>query len=210
MSMHFLSAEALFATIDLHQPAIVTALAETGLIGIKGFVPTATRQALLQDAQTTQLIPAGIGHADSLHRNTTIRSDSIGWLDGRTPAQHAWLQAMEHLRKAINQQLYLGLFDYECHYACYQPGQFYRRHRDTFADSGKPQRRVLSTVCYLNDHWQPADGGELVVFDDDEHELARITPTPGTLVIFSSTSFPHEVLPTTVARYSLTGWFRHS
>lgn len=38
--------------------------------------------------------------------------------------------------------------------------------------------------------------------------LPLMAPTFGTMVIFLSNEFPHEVLPPRCSRYSLTGWFR--
>ena len=38
--------------------------------------------------------------------------------------------------------------------------------------------------------------------------LERVCPAAGTMVIFLSEEFPHEVLPATQDRYSIAGWFR--
>ena len=77
------------------------------------------------------------------------------------------------------------------------------QHRD------QPHRK-LSLVLYLNPQWDTAGQGELCLYDpqDGNRELARILPQPGRLVLFRSDLFPHEVLPCTQARWSLTGWFR--
>jgi SM-20-related protein len=113
---------------------------------------------------------------------------------------------MEALRKGLNERLFLGLFDYECHYARYAPGASYQTHRDAFAGGGN---RVLSTVLYLNEGWLPEQGGELVLYHDDAGRVAeRILPRHNRLVVFLSERFPHEVKAGTRTRYSLTGWFR--
>ena len=35
-----------------------------------------------------------------------------------------------------------------------------------------------------------------------------VTPSFGTIVVFLSEEFPHEVLPAKRDRYSIAGWFR--
>lgn len=204
----------LMAAITQATPMIIDALGNQGLVVIADAIPPIARQALRDDLLQVALTPAGVGRAQGLQRDASIRSDSIAWMDDASPAQRAWLAAMEALRAAINRELFLGLFDYECHYARYQPGQFYRRHRDTFAGGTIARSRVLSTVCYLNDSWHENDAGELLIYDGesniDEQPLQKIAPTPGSLVIFLSEQFPHEVLPTHVSRLSIAGWFRRS
>lgn len=113
---------------------------------------------------------------------------------------------MDKLRLGINQRLFLGLFDYESHFAVYAPGAFYQKHRDAFR--GAPGRK-LSTVLYLNNDWDIQAGGELVLYDEaGEQEILQIAPECGRLVIFLSEDFPHEVLPATRPRQSIAGWFR--
>ena len=68
--------------------------------------------------------------------------------------------------------------------------------------------RVLSTVFYLNENWQPGDGGELAIYDAEDQLITRVQPVLNRLVIFLSEEFPHEVLPAKNHRYSIAGWFR--
>jgi len=153
------------------------------------------------------LTPAGIGRDEIYQLNRFVRSDETMWLDSEQPIASHFLAWMEGLRLGINRRLFLGLFDYEAHYARYGAGGFYRRHRDAFAGSGT--NRVLSTVLYLNPQWSASDGGEMLLFADNERELLeRILPLYGRLVVFLSERFPHEVLPTRRTRYSVAGWFR--
>jgi SM-20-related protein len=111
------------------------------------------------------------------------------------------------LRLALNRELQLGLFEYECHFARYAPGAFYRKHVDRFS---RDSRRRLSSILYLNPAWAAADGGALRLYMERTPESARvdIAPAGGTLVLFLSERFPHEVLPATRERLSLTGWFK--
>jgi len=149
---------------------------------------------------------AGIGRELDEHIDSEIRSDQIYWLDRNRIATRFYWDWMEQLRNRINQALFLGLFDYECMYAHYPQGAFYKKHLDAFSGS---ENRKLSTVLYLNPDWQHDDGGELIFYaEDDSAVLARVAPYMGTLVIFLSEIFPHEVLAARRSRYSLTGWFR--
>jgi len=106
----------------------------------------------------------------------------------------------------MNQRLFLGLFDYESHYAHYPSGAFYKRHVDAFKGQSN---RVLTTVMYLNPFWQTQDGGQLQIYDiNDDNLITSVEPEMGTFVVFLSEQFPHEVLPSKRDRYSIAGWFR--
>ena len=74
---------------------------------------------------------------------------------------------------------------------------------------------MLSVVVYLNDNWSDDDGGELILYDnqllassDTDTRIVIVTPNLGTIVVFLSEEFPHEVLPAKGDRYSIAGWFR--
>ncbi len=160
------------------------------------------------DARSEQFAPAAIGRADERQQQLQQRRDVTLWLDGSSAAQRDFLALAESIRGELNRQLFLGLFDYEAHYAHYGPGAFYRRHVDAFREQHSMlPRRILSSVFYLNDNWQPHDGGELVLWRDNE-ELARIPPQAGAAIFFLSADIPHEVLPSRRDRYSIAGWFR--
>ena len=162
---------------------------------------------MLDRLRTTDgLQQAGIGREAAFRVARHVRGDRIHWLDPHEPAQARYLAAMETLRLGLNRELFLGLFEFEAHFAHYPPGAFYRRHVDSFRGAAN---RMLSTVSYLNTDWQPGDGGELVLYGPDgPAELARIAPQAGRLVIFLSEEIPHEVLPARRDRYSIAGWYR--
>jgi len=149
---------------------------------------------------------AKIGRNEQVMRESSIRSDKIQWLhrDLGQPVS-LFLDKMEQIRLAANQAFFLGLFEYEAHFAKYEKGDFYQKHLDCF--KGNENRR-LTTVFYMNDEWAPEDGGELVVYDLDDQEIAKIPPKAGRLFVFLSEQFPHEVLPTNSERFSIAGWFR--
>jgi len=149
---------------------------------------------------------AGVGRGAHRTRDSDIRGDAIRWLDDASEPDHAYLTVMEGLRLALNRKLYLGLLDYDCHYAIYGAGSHYQRHLDTLSGS---KNRLLSTVVYLHDQWALADGGELLLYrGSDPLPTARILPRPGLMVLFLSEDFPHEVLAARKPRHSLAGWFR--
>ncbi|MCF7484373.1 SM-20 protein [Vibrio splendidus] len=149
---------------------------------------------------------ARIGRNDDVAREATIRSDKIQWVrrDMGEPAS-LFLDKMEQIRLEANQAFFLGLFEYEAHFAKYEKGDFYQKHLDCF--KGNENRR-LTTVFYMNDEWSEEDAGELVVYDLKDNHIATIPPKGGRLLVFLSEQFPHEVLPTNTERFSIAGWFR--
>ncbi|MBD1584627.1 2OG-Fe(II) oxygenase [Pseudoalteromonas sp. S16_S37] len=150
---------------------------------------------------------AGIGRQEDHIKNEQVRRDKIHWLDNKDPKEALFLSYMQDLKSYLNRRLFLGLFSYECHFAQYEPGAFYKKHLDAFKGE---TNRILSTVLYLNPNWQNTDGGELAIYDPQNHEqvLQIVTPNYGTLVTFLSDEFPHEVLAAKKTRYSIAGWFR--
>lgn len=156
-------------------------------------------------AQSGQLNAAGIGRGSGQQLQETVRGDSIQWLEsGQCAAGDQYLALLDDLRQALNRSLFLGLEDFEGHFAVYPPGAFYLCHLDRFRDD---DRRTVSVVFYLNEAWQVEEGGALRLHLPDEQQL-DILPEAGTLAVFMSADTPHEVLPTTRERLSLTGWFR--
>ncbi|EGQ7799207.1 2OG-Fe(II) oxygenase [Vibrio parahaemolyticus] len=168
----------------------------------------------LSEGEVTQLrdcIPdnwkkARIGRNDDVTRIESIRSDKIQWLKPAMGQPIAnYLSKMEEIRQEVNRHFFLGLFEYEAHFAKYEKGDFYQKHLDCF--KGNENRR-LTTVFYMNESWSEEDAGELVVYDLNDKEIATIPPRGGRLLVFLSEQFPHEVLPTNAERFSIAGWFR--
>lgn len=153
---------------------------------------------------------AGVGRAGSLAANPEIRRDEIAWIEPTeitaTP-EGQWLEFAGQLQTYLNRRLLLGLFSFESHFAHYAPGAFYKTHLDAFKGQAN---RVLSVVFYLNPQWGDDDGGEMVMYSDlnPDEEVCRVKPEAGTLAVFLSEDFPHEVLPARRDRYSIAGWYR--
>ena len=188
---------------------IAAQLAQTGYIVMDAPLPTGLSAQLLTRCHDDERFHAAqIGRGTGRQQVDSIRGDVISWLDDSDSTDHAYLVWMEALRVGLNAALYLGLFDYECHYAIYGAGAGYAKHSDVL--NGK-KNRILSTVFYLNEHWQNSDGGELALYDPTgDTVIATLNPTFGTMILFLSESFPHEVRLSRNTRRSIAGWFRVS
>ncbi|HCZ9273676.1 TPA: 2OG-Fe(II) oxygenase [Vibrio alginolyticus] len=162
--------------------------------------------AQLRDCIPSNWKKARIGRNDDVTRIESTRSDKIQWLSPNMGhAVTSYLDKMEEIRQEVNRHLFLGLFEYEAHFAKYEEGDFYQKHLDCF--KGNENRR-LTTVFYMNESWTEKDAGELVVYDLNDNKIATIPPQSGRLLLFLSEQFPHEVLPTNAERFSIAGWFR--
>lgn len=147
--------------------------------------------------------PAAVGAGPNRAVRPQIRGDRLSWLGApHTLAEARLLARFELLRRVLNRELQLGLFDFECHYAIYGPGAAYARHLDR---SPAGAERVVSAVLYLSADWHPADGGELRLYA--ETGPVTVLPRAGSLVLFLSERFEHEVQPAGRLRLSLAGWF---
>lgn len=180
-----------------------------GYVLLHDFLPFQLIQALLQELQgfsEQAFKPAAIGRDSLQQLNEKVRSNTLHWLEGDTTVQLHYLAIMEQLRIGINRRLFMGLFDFECHYSHYRPGDFYKRHIDAFKGSSN---RVLSTVLYLNTEWHKDHKGELVLYSENHvSPLLIVAPKFNDCIVFLSDVFPHEVLVTQRDRYSIAGWFR--
>jgi SM-20-related protein len=189
---------------------IASALQTKGLIVLPEGLPTVLADALYRRvvAIADSAKRAGVGRGTHYIQAANVRTDSIAWLGTEHPAERAYLAWMEAIRLGINRRLFLGLFDYEAHFAVYEPGAYYRKHLDAFKGT---TNRVLTTVLYLNPEWEHDDGGELLVYEPEQDTvLESIAPEFAKLGVFLSEQFPHEVLAPRRRRYSIAGWFRVS
>lgn len=153
---------------------------------------------------------AGVGRGSTLEIREDIRRDHILWLQPGEASveQEAYLAKLEILRLALNRRFFLGLFDFEGHFAIYPEGAFYKPHLDRHVGTSD---RIITVILYLNEHWQPGDGGELklqTTVGEKDGAFELIEPRMGTLVCFPSGDYWHEVLPAVKSRMSITGWFR--
>ncbi len=190
------------------EQVICNGLMEEGWVVVPDFLDsktTAAIEAMLRTRwESGALRPAGIGRGRTFQVRPEIRSDQVLWVDNDAPPAplKAYLESMETLRRTLNEQLFLGLHEYECHLTTYPRGSFYRRHLDRFADQA---RRQISAIFYLNPNWQASDGGELRI--ETERGVRSVLPEAGTLVAFRAADFWHEVRRARRLRLSVTGWF---
>ena len=145
---------------------------------------------------------AGVGKGALFTINENIRRDSILWIENEptNPIVKEYADFITSLIPALNRYFFLPLKDKELMFALYEPGSFYKKHKDRFEQN---QHRFFTVVLYLTD-WQEGDGGELLVYLPNEIML-KVEPKAGTFIIFQS-EIEHEVLPALANRYSITGW----
>jgi len=185
---------------------IAQALQSAGYCVIPDALDAAFTQALLAHAKRlTGYQVAGVGRGAGSTVDASVRGDEIQWIEGQSPIEQEWLALAQTLQQSLNRRLFLGLFSFESHFAHYAPGAFYEKHFDAFKGRSN---RVLSCVTYLNENWPLESGGELVLYNAQGDVLEQIRPEGGTMVLFLSEGFPHEVLAASRDRFSIAGWFR--
>lgn len=193
--------------------AVIDALAGPGYAVVPGYAAPALSAALRDEALAMwagggfRHARVGIGAAKELR--TEVRRDWVHWLDpdDLSTSQARYWAAIDALRVAVNEQLFLSLHGFEAHLALYPPEAYYRRHTDQFKGAG---HRKITVILYLNEAWTDADGGRLRLYvpEGEGERPVDVEPRAGTLVAFRSDVFEHEVLPATTTRLSLTGWLR--
>ncbi|KTD74538.1 2OG-Fe(II) oxygenase [Legionella tucsonensis] len=194
--------------IDYDQ--LVHKLCNQGFYIIDGFLEHSECQLLLTMAK--ELYEQGlfqgakIGLKLELHKNEVIRTDEIFWLDEeeKNPAIQIFLERIQKLAQILNQSLFLGLYEFETHFATYQPGTYYKKHIDQFATQ---KTRKISCVYYLNKSWEAEFGGELKLYNIQDQLIETVLPLENRFICFNS-ELPHEVCITHQPRYSITGWMK--
>jgi SM-20-related protein len=192
---------------DHEVAAAASALAADGWCVVSHLMTPAQTRALADECAAMQraklLLPARTGSARSL---SPLRGDSTLWFTqgSMSKAQQDFSDSIDALRVALNRELMLAMIECESHYAVYRPGAAYARHLDRLRDK---DARVISAVFYLNHDWLECEGGALRLYLADG--LSReIYPHAGTLLLFLSAQFEHEVLPATRERMSIACWMR--
>lgn len=160
---------------------------------------------IIQLQQQKMLEAASTGNDDQRNQNRQVRGDAIYWLDRKhnDKYENEFFDRMDAFVLYLNSSCYTGIISYEFHYTLYEPGTFYKRHKDQFKNDSS---RQFSIISYLNENWTSEDGGELLIQLPNEERL--ITPTNGKTVFFKSNELEHEVLNTTKDRMSITGWLK--
>lgn len=155
--------------------------------------------------QNDHLKKAGIGSSGEYQIRSSVRGDFIYWLDPeRDQPLSDVFDLMNTLTEYLNRYCFLSLSGSEFHLAKYPEGTYYKRHLDQF---NQRNNRQITVLLYLNSDWKPGDGGELKMYREPSDLL--IEPIARRLLVFKSDTVEHEVLPTNIVRYSLTGWLLH-
>lgn len=147
---------------------------------------------------------AGIGKQNHFTVDKTIRGDYIRWVDAKDNQAPTFklYEFINELVVQLNRTCFLGIKDYETHYAFYPQGRGYQMHRDRFKNN---PHRIVSFVFYLNENWQEGNGGELVLYNEDKTIIETIAPKANRLAVFLSETL-HEVKNCHTERRSITGW----
>jgi SM-20-related protein len=187
--------------------AAASALAADGWCVVPNLMTLLQTRALSDECAAMQrqqrLLPARTGSARAL---SPLRGDHTLWFTpgSMSTAQHDFSDGIDALRAALSRDLMLALVDCESHYAVYRPGAGYARHLDQLRHS---DARVISAVFYLNDDWLESEGGALRLYLADG-SAKDIYPHAGSLLLFLSARFEHEVLPALRDRMSIACWMR--
>ena len=183
----------------------------TGNIGIsENFLGTSLASALhlnLLHLDSEHLMTnAGIGNSSLSDKQQTYRGDKTHWLESQTrnTAEMEFLDIIDQFIGHLNTTCYTGLTSCEFHYALYEQGKGYARHKDQFRNNNA---RKYSMISYLNEDWQESDGGQLIIHNEDRSEL-NIFPNNRKAVFFQSDRMEHQVAIAVRPRLSITGWLK--
>jgi SM-20-related protein len=163
------------------------------------------QQNILQLQQDDMMTAAGIGNEEVKDAHQKMRGDKIYWMDKSHDNiyEQEFLLHIENFIERLNSTCYTGINGYEFHYAVYEQGSFYKRHKDQFKNDSN---RKYSLINYLNNNWQEEDGGQLVVYQNETAQ--KIQPHSQTSVFFKSDEMEHEVAQANRSRMSITGWLK--
>jgi SM-20-related protein len=162
------------------------------------------RQNIKYLQESGQMKAAGIGNGEKdIHQQT--RTDKICWLSKTSENifEMEFLQHAEDFIEYLNRACYAGINAYEFHYAVYDEGSYYKRHKDQFKNNNS---RKYSLVTYLNENWLNEDGGGLQLYDNEN--TTPILPHSQTAVLFKSDETEHAVLIANRPRLSISGWLK--
>lgn len=192
----------MFRTNDLEQ--LMQKVDESGWGTIS--LPPEICQSLLarmKDLENQGLLKAAAVTLNALPTNI-IRNDYTYWLEkNHTAVESEALEGLDQLRVALKNYFRISLTHFECHFALYPKGHFYKTHVDQTAENNK---RFFSFVIYLNENWNEQLGGKLVGYNNNQ-KIFELLPHFGQMIVFRS-DIPHEVEPSEGERRSIAGWFR--
>ncbi len=162
-------------------------------------------QNIVQLQKDDRMKAAGIGNERVKEAGQQMRGDKIYWMDKTHDNifEQEFLRQAEDFIERLNSTCYTGINAYEFHYALYEAGSFYKRHKDQFQNDSN---RKFSLINYLNNDWLEEDGGQLLLYQNAE--VQKILPHSQTAVFFKSDEMEHEVTKAHRSRMSITGWLK--
>ena len=160
-------------------------------------------QEVSKELENRKFKSATVGENKNLQ--VDIRNDKICWLekDDASDTVQKYFSIIDDLKKSLKEYFFLSIKDFEVHFAEYEPGGFYKPHYDNFKGKNK---RVITFITYLNEHWKQDDGGTLKIHSDGDGTSIELEPKSGSVVIFLSDKILHEVTQSHKKRKALTGW----
>ncbi|NDE10692.1 MAG: 2OG-Fe(II) oxygenase [Chitinophagia bacterium] len=176
-----------------------------------GFLSDALSKGLqkniLQLENDGLLQSAGIGNESIKDNQQKMRGDKIYWMDKEhdNVFEQEFLHQIEGFIDHLNNTCYTGINDYEFHYALYEQGSSYKKHKDQFKNDNN---RKYSLINYLNENWEEENGGKLKLYQ--ENGVQEVSPNAQTAVFFKSDEMVHEVMVANRSRMSITGWLKRS
>lgn len=181
-------------------------LAEKDIVIVDNFITEDLYQTIMTFfaamEESERLKMAGVGTSLDYKIQKEVRGDLIYWLDPEKDYQLApFFTLIDLLREKLGMYCFISLAGYEFHLAKYPIGSKYERHIDQFNNRSN---RQITVLIYLNKDWKKGNGGELKVYKEEGDYL--VEPIAKRLLMFKSDIVEHEVLPTNVPRYSLSGW----
>ena len=201
----------------------LSTLTSKGYLVLDNYIPEDLQESLRADVQNlrskSEFKVARIGQDSTNALNTNIRVAETCFIGptklGNIPdeSRSTLYKVLDQLRQDLPQPLDSNLSEFL--YAYYPRGGFYRRHRDAIPGSASVLRKY-SLLMYLNKDWTNEDGGKLRVHFDsggdflpegESLNFLDVDPKGGTLVLFESDKFPHEVLDTQSERVAIVGWY---
>jgi len=189
---------------------LIESLIQSGFGSINQFfsadLTSRLRDKLLSHYADGHMHKAGIGKKHDIVIRQDIRGDVILWMnnDSVDLDEIEFLASVNQFISYLNRTCFAGIVEFECHYALYDVGSFYKRHLDQFQ---RDDKRVYSFVTYLNIDWQAKDLGQLIAYFPNA-EKRTIFPYGGSIACFKADEIEHEVNASTRPRLSIAGWFK--
>ena len=150
------------------------------------------------------MIRAGIGNAVK-DKNQKVRGDKTCWLDtnSKNTAEMEFLDMIRQFMGHLNKTCFTGINACEFHYALYEEGTSYSKHKDQLRND---YNRKFSMISYLNENWTEQDGGQLIIHQGEDTQ--EILPNNQKAIFFQSDVLEHEVAIANRPRMSITGWLK--